>query len=114
MSGWTEARAFAGRGSGELWFPFDGRNLSTLPPWFGQTRLKSGTWAEAKTLVVRFQHSHALQASTFANVGIKGPPANMNRSGALDLTFTKRMSGQHHGERQIRSTVDGDSQCNPR
>jgi hypothetical protein len=38
-------------------------------------------------LVVRFQHSHPISASTFANVGIKGPPANIDASGALDLTF---------------------------
>jgi hypothetical protein len=38
-------------------------------------------------LVVRFQHSHPIAASTFANVGIKGPLENIDSSGALDLTF---------------------------
>ena len=40
-------------------------------------------------LVVRFQHSHTLSAGTFANVGIKGPPENIDSSGALDLTFAQ-------------------------
>src|SRR5205823_5977776 len=30
------------------------------------------------TLVVRFRHSHPVEASTFANVGIKGPPENID------------------------------------
>jgi hypothetical protein len=37
--------------------------------------------------VVRFRPSHPAEASTFANVGIKGPPENVDSSGALDLTF---------------------------
>src|SRR5262249_30789568 len=38
-------------------------------------------------LVVRFQHSHPIAAGTFANVGIKGPPENIDSGGAMDLTF---------------------------
>src|ERR1700731_5275715 len=55
-------------------------------------------------LVVRFQHSHPVAASTFANVGIKGPLAQYDSSGALDLTFALRVCGKHGSERQIRST----------
>src|ERR1043166_5099789 len=38
-------------------------------------------------LVVQFQHSHAIPASTFANAGIEGPLEIIDSSGALDLTF---------------------------
>jgi hypothetical protein len=55
-------------------------------------------------LVVRFQHSHPIAASTFANVGIKGPLEIIDSSGALDLTFALRVCGQQGSERQIRST----------
>ncbi len=54
--------------------------------------------------VVRFRPSHPAEASTFANVGIKGPPENVDSSGALDLTFALRARGQQGSERQIRST----------
>jgi hypothetical protein len=54
--------------------------------------------------VVRFQHSHAIEASTFANVGIKGALENIDFSGALDLTFALRDFGYQGSERQIRST----------
>jgi hypothetical protein len=37
--------------------------------------------------VVQFQHWHPGSAASHANVGIKGPPATLNASGALDLTF---------------------------
>jgi hypothetical protein len=37
--------------------------------------------------VGRFQYSHSIAADTFANVGIKGPPENIDSDGALDLTF---------------------------
>jgi hypothetical protein len=43
-------------------------------------------------LVVRFQHSHPIAAGTFANVGIKGPPENIDSGGALDLTFAYESS----------------------
>jgi hypothetical protein len=55
-------------------------------------------------LVVRFQHSHVVVAGTFANVGIKGPPENIDSGGALDLTFAYDECGWQDIERQIRST----------
>jgi hypothetical protein len=57
------------------------------------------------TAVVRFQHLHAIAAGTIANVGIKGPPEDIDYSGALDLTFASRDRGWQHSERQIRSTI---------
>jgi hypothetical protein len=39
------------------------------------------------TMVVRCQHSHPVAADTFADVGIKGPPAKYVSGGASDLTF---------------------------
>src|ERR1700743_416026 len=56
------------------------------------------------TLVVRFQHSYPISAGTLTNVGIKGPLANIDSSGALDLTFALRVRGLLRSERQIRST----------
>ncbi|HTV31460.1 MAG TPA: hypothetical protein VMF32_27255, partial [Xanthobacteraceae bacterium] len=42
--------------------------------------------------------------TVFANVGIKGPLANISAGGALDLTFASRICGQLGSECQIRST----------
>jgi protein-tyrosine phosphatase len=43
--------------------------------------------------VVRFQHSHPVSVGSHANVGIKGPLANISGSGALDLTFASGDGG---------------------
>jgi hypothetical protein len=44
------------------------------------------------------------QQALFANVGIKGPLANMTFSGVLDLAFALRIRGQGVANAQIHST----------
>src|SRR5262249_12150420 len=48
-----------------------------------------------RRLVVLFQHSYAIAARSFANVGIKGPREDLDSSGALDLAFSWRDRGHH-------------------
>jgi hypothetical protein len=96
--GWTARPAAntpsGAHGQGAAWPEMDGRAAHRqLQCSHRQARHKVAAERlreqslELTSLVVRFQHSHAIGTSTFANVGIKGPLENIVSSGALDLTF---------------------------